>query len=215
MIETYPAISSVSYDQSEILLNIMALHNEGRPFDLDCTYSIGQFYADGRVPQPRYKTDTNIQAPDVVYARAEALPFRDGSLSSIMFDPPFIDGASPGSGKTGRMGQRFGQFEKIADLWQWYHLCLSEHYRILSKGGILIFKCQDVVSQRANFFSHCYVLNAANEHGFYAKDLFILLSKNRIRGTWKKQSHARKFHCYFWVFSKQRIKVVNHFKYLW
>lgn len=106
--------------------------------------------------------------------------------------------------------ERFGSVHRMADLWQWYEICLHEFYRVLKKGGIVVFKCQDVVSQRANFFSHCYVLNAANKNGFYAKDLFILTAKSRIRGTWKNQNHARKFHSYFWVLSKQKIKVVNH-----
>ncbi len=37
-------IKSISYDQHQILYNIMQMHNNGRPFDCDPTYSIGNFY---------------------------------------------------------------------------------------------------------------------------------------------------------------------------
>jgi len=170
---------------------------------------VGQFYASGEVPQPVYKFDIRAQTDGVHFARAEALPFKDNTVRSIIFDPPFLDGNTRGT-KTGKMPTRFSAFPKVSDLWAWYNLCLTEHYRILKKGGVLVVKCQDVVSQRANFFSHCYIMNAANAAGFYAKDLFILLAKNRIRGTWKEQTHARKYHCYYWVFTKQKIGVVNH-----
>ena len=37
-------IKSIGYDQHEILYNIMQMHNGGKPFDCDMTYSIGNFY---------------------------------------------------------------------------------------------------------------------------------------------------------------------------
>jgi len=209
---SYGNIKSFSYDEAEILNAIIDLHNGGLPFDLDCTYSKGHFYKSGKVPQPLFKSDDNPRYEDVQYARAEALPHADKSLFSIVFDPPFLDGHSPGLKVKSKMQNRFGgSFEHMRDLWAWYNICLGEFYRVLKKGGIVVIKCQDVTSQRAQFFSHCYMLNAANKAGFYAKDLFILLSKTRMRGTWKTQNHARKYHCYFWVFSKQKIKAVNHF----
>ena len=51
--------------------------------------------------------------------------------------------------------------------------------------------------------THCLVYNWALENGFYAKDLFILLSKQRIFNPNLKQKHARKFHSYWWVFVKK------------
>ena len=46
-------------------------------------------------------------------------------------------------------------------------------------------------------------------HGFYPRDMFILLAKNRIIGHNHKnnQSHARKYHSYFWVFEKKACNV--------
>ena len=60
--------------------------------------------------------------------------------------------------------------------------------------------------------SHVFVMDTAVETGFYPKDLFVLLAKNRLVADWqtKNQKHARKFHCYFWVFQKtdRRIEYV-------
>ena len=49
------------------------------------------------------------------------------------------------------------------------------------------------------------------EAGFYPKDLFILLAKNRLVADWqvKNQKNARKFHSYFWVFEKSN-KVIEY-----
>jgi len=57
--------------------------------------------------------------------------------------------------------------------------------------------------------SHVFIINEANKIGFYCKDLFILLAKNRLVADWqlKNQKNARKFHCYFLVFVKNKKKV--------
>ena len=80
---------------------------------------------------------------------------------------------------------------------------LKEFYRILKFGGIVIFKCQDVCSGRKQFFSHGIVMNMAVQLGFYPLDMFVLLAKSRLIRM-QNQNHARKYHCYFWVFQKSR-----------
>ena len=82
---------------------------------------------------------------------------------------------------------------------------MEEFYRILEPNGTLIIKCQDTVSSGKNWFSHLYIMNEAERIGFYNKDLFILLAKNRIIGhNHSNQQHARKFHSYFIVLKKQK-----------
>lgn len=75
-------------------------------------------------------------------------------------------------------------------------------------GGILVFKNQDTVSSAKQYFSHCAIMNMALKNNFYPKDLFILLAKQRIiGGMHHNQQHARKFHCYYWVFVNENSKV--------
>ena len=86
---------------------------------------------------------------------------------------------------------------------------MKEAYRILKDDGILIFKCQDKVSSGKQYMSHAFIMDEAVKIGFYPKDLFILLAKNRLVADWqtKNQKNARKFHSYFWVFQKCNKKI--------
>ena len=88
---------------------------------------------------------------------------------------------------------------------------MKEFYRVLKTGGILIFKCQDKVSSGKQYMTHCFIYNEAVKIGYYPKDLFVLLAKNRIVADWQAQNqkNARKFHSYFWVLEK-RNKVVEY-----
>ncbi len=191
-------IKTTSYDQQEIILNIVKLYcPEG--IELDPTYSKGNFYK-GIELEPRLKLDLYPQTEDTVQASADELPVDDNEISSIMFDPPFIVGHTK-SKPTGIMGERFHGFRYIKDLWEWYDLCLAEFQRVLKKDGILIFKCQDTVSSGRQHLSHVHIINKAAELGFYARDLFVLNAKSRLIGhNHKRQLHARKFHSYFLVF---------------
>jgi hypothetical protein len=199
------------YDSNfDIIRNIMDLYKIDQ-FDLDCTYSKGNFWK--KLPQPKNKTDLFPINDTVTRANTENLPFNDSSMKSIMYDPPFIIASKniknykEGSGL---MSNRFHGYLSYKELKLNYYNSLKELYRICDEGGFLIFKCQDTVSGGKNCFTHVMVMNMAQQIGFYPKDLFILLAKNRIHsyGTkWPVQLHARKYHSYFWVFQKVKTKV--------
>lgn len=186
----------------------MSLYNIER-FDLDCTYSIGYFWQ--KLPQPLYKSDLYPKRKDVVMANSNNLPFNN--LKSIIFDPPFvIAGETYKNNNKGSsvIAKRFGGFKDFPSLKKMYSETLKETYRVLQENGILVFKCQDVVSGGLNHFTHCLIMNMALRVGFYPKDLFILMAKNRMSafgGKWQTQYHARKHHSYFWVFEKTKCKV--------
>ena len=94
-------------------------------------------------------------------------------------------------------------------LHQFYIDSMKEAYRILKKDGILIFKCQDKISSGKQYLSHVFIINEAIKIGFYPKDLFVLLAKNRLVAQWqvKSQKNARKYHSYFIVFQKADKKI--------
>lgn len=195
-------ISTLSFDQIEIIENIIKLHCKDG-FEVDPTYSKGYFYKDGRIPQPLHKFDLYPKTEDTIKASAENLPLNSQSIKSIMFDPPFLAGHTKEK-PSGIIGERFHGFPYIADLWGWYELCLNEFYRVLENGGKLVFKCQDTVSSGKQYLSHVHIINTGEKLGFYTKDLFILQAKTRIIGhNHANQVHARKFHSYFIVFEKK------------
>lgn len=203
-------IRSISFNQEEIIDSILMLHSKNQQIDVDPTYSKGNFYK-GKINQPKYKFDLHPKYSDVVKSCASDLPLAEKSVDTIMFDPPFLatKGKSLNEKKGNIINKRFGVFENEKKLHLFYVKCLQEFFRILKPNGILIFKCQDKVSSGKQYFSHCFIKEKADEVGFYSKDLFVLLAKNRIVADWQKknQKHARKYHSYFWVFQKKKVKV--------
>lgn len=195
-------IQSINYDQKQIIKDIIKLHCPNG-IELDPTYSKGTFYKGKNINQPFYKFDLYPQTEDTLQANANNLPHANNTINSIMFDPPFIVGL--GKKDKGIIAQRFGVFKDIKSLWHWYSECLNEFYRILKPNGILIVKCQDTINSGKQYFSHVYLMNEAQKIGFYNKDLFVLLAKNRLIGAnHKVQYHARKFHSYFIVLKKAK-----------
>ena len=206
-------IKSISHNEQTILKNIVKLHCK-TPIELDPTYSKGNFYKKGIIADPKYKFDLYPQVDGVVQANAEQLPLQDNSINTMIFDPPFLATRGKSIKDLSRAGsnlmiKRFGRYPTELELFKFYQNALSEFHRILKTNGILIFKCQDKVSSGKQYWSHVFIINEAEKLGFYCKDLFILLAKNRLVPKWqvKNQKNARKFHCYFLVFEKSNKKV--------
>ena len=197
-------ITTIGYDQEEIISDILTLHAGGGPIDVDPTYSKGNFYKNS-IKEPQFKFDIEPKYDFVTKACATKLPLAPASVKTIMFDPPFLATKGPSLKKAAgnKINKRFGVFETEPALHAFYAKALGEFYRIAEPKGILIFKCQDKVSSGKQYFSHCFVYEQARLAGWYAKDLFVLMAKNRIVANWQRnQQHARKFHSYFWVFQK-------------
>lgn len=204
-------IKSISYDQHQILKDILQLHCEG-DIELDPTYSTGGFYKKG-VKEPIYKFDINPQKPGVIQADAQCLPLKDGSISTMILDFPFLATKGPSllNKKEGQNEtiKRFGCYSTEKELFVLFKNSLREAYRVLKKNGICIFKVQGKVSSGRNYMSHHYVMNYAEEVGFYIKDEFILLAKNRMTPTWQtvSQKNCRKYHSFFFVFQKKTVNL--------
>ena len=153
-------IKSVNYNQHAIIRDIMELHNNGEPFDVDPTYSIGNFYGkfkddDGEfeIPQPKYKFDVDPQVEGVEKLDPWGKwPLEDESVNSILFDPPFVIGprdcASMFNGKkdSNIIGKRFSSYYPVAELLSSYLHHLREAYRVLEDGGKIIVKCQNTTT---------------------------------------------------------------------
>ncbi len=205
-------IKSISYDQTEIINGILKLHVKNGKIDCDPTYSKGNFYKNTGIEEPIFKFDINPQTQDTIEADARNLPLENGLLDCIMFDPPFLatTGKSLKDGKNNNyINRRFGVFPSEEELHQFYIDAMKEFHRILKDDGILIFKCQDKISSSKQYLSHVFIINEAIKLGYYPKDLFILLAKNRIVADWqvKNQKNARKFHSYFIVLQKSDKKI--------
>ena len=204
-------IKSISYDNDEIIDNILSLHVPTHQIECDPTYSKGVFYKGG-IKEPKYKYDICPLSEDVIQADCRRLPLQDNSISCIMYDPPFL--ATKGkslsiANDSNIINKRFSVYPSETELHQFYIDSLKEFHRILKNDGILIFKCQDKISSGRQYMTHCFIHDEAVKIGYYPKDLFILLAKSRIVANWQaeNQKNSRKYHSYFWVFQKCNKKI--------
>lgn len=199
-----PVVRSVYDNQDDILNGIIRLHCPSG-FECDITYGNGKFYKDEAF-SPRWKFDIDPQLPGVIKACSTDLPFSDNTRSSIVFDPPFLTYVRQNRQGNGNMimANRFSGYWSYRDLETHYKLTLEETFRCLRKGGVLVFKCQDIIHNHRMHCTHVNVINWADEIGFKFKDLFILSAKHRLPSPNRagKQKHARIFHSYFLVFQK-------------
>jgi len=212
-------VRSISYDQHEIIRDIITLYCP-HGIDVDPTYSTGGFYKTG-IEQPKHKYDINPVVSGVKGADCQHLPLKDKSVRSIIFDPPFLATTGKSLRKendSNKLNKRFGVYDSEESLRELYYNSMKEFHRILKPNGILIFKCQDKVSSGKQIWNHCWIYEMATgatrscllhpayqQQLFKAEDLFVLLAKNRLVADWqlRNQKHARKFHCFFWVFKKK------------
>ena len=84
-------IKSISFNEQEIIRDILYLHCNSSPIELDATYSIGNFYKKGLI-KPIYKFDLIPQLKEVQQSCSTNLPLDNEVVNVMMFDPPFMFG---------------------------------------------------------------------------------------------------------------------------
>lgn len=189
--------TTLEFDELRLLKSIMKLYTGGQPFDVDPTYSRGRLWRG--LPQPRHKFDLEPQSPDVQQGDCRSLPFADGGLQSVFFDPPFLIKG----GAESVIKKRFSDYPSIDALWEMYADALKEFSRVLAPKGICVFKCQDLINSGKQHWSHVEIYRMAIDAGFYGEDLLVLSNHNVMWSpNMKRQLHARKNHSFYWVFRK-------------
>lgn len=203
-------IRSISESQQEVLDAIHRLHCKDG-FDCDATFGAGSFWTG--IERPRLCFDIEPRHDFVVQADATALPVLHGALRSIVFDPPFLTYVKNGrKHKNGAvaMTSRYGGYYTYSDLEDQYQHMISEAWRVLSDGGKLVFKCQDIIHNHKMHATHIRVAQMAEIEGFRLLDIFVLAAKSRMPGPQAgMQRHARVWHSYFMVFEKPRARAVR------
>ena len=195
---------SISFDQLEILDWIRKLHAPAG-FDVDVTFGNGAFYrSPAEWPAHRFDADAGLQ--NCQCALSDAIPLPAGSVGSVVFDPPFLTyvrAARTGNGNM-VMAKRFSGYWRYDELATHYTASLREFSRVLRPGGIVVFKCQDIIHNHKMHPTHHNVILWAEEAGFRLKDLFVLAAKHRMPRPNRKgpPQHARVFHSYFLVLER-------------
>jgi hypothetical protein len=171
----------------------------------DTTHGRGIFWK--KVPAGRY----NLLATDLAQGvDARSLPYEDGSIDCVVFDPPYMHS----SGGTSRRGGEHEHFEtyyknngqaRVSDghlaVLQLYFAAAREALRVLRRDGIYIVKCQDEVCANRQRLTHVEIINELVSYGWVCEDLLVLLQERRPGvSRMIKQLHFRKAHSYFLVF---------------
>jgi hypothetical protein len=206
-------VKSIAKTDQEALLGVIQLHNSGKRFDLDCTYSTGDFYADDTVPPPRFRFDIAPHPGITAQADCRMLPLGDATIGPIVVDLPFLFGkhgknrpgqAARGSSCPGSASAKYTQFASFEELSSVYQDALTECARVLRPKGRLIFKHQDL-TDKYTCWVHIDVYQWALARGFRAIDHIIrIVERGRAWNPEKRQLHSRNFHSDFWVFERER-----------
>lgn len=209
-------IKNISFDQKEILWNIMKLYNEGNAFDCDMTASSLKFYehknADKyNIPEPKYLFDVYPQQEKIKkITQFKELPLKDGEIHSIVVDLPFvISPHTAPSAKNPKEGSniiqnRFSSWYPYTEAYENFFWWMKECARVIDEGGIVVWKMQDTISGSVNHPFIEFSALCGQYFGLYLIDEFILEAKARLisPSKYKKQCHARKFTSEFLVLKK-------------
>ncbi len=195
----------------DVFPHVLALYVKPGSRVADVTYGKGVFWKN--IPKSRYRLVASDLKGGV---DCRSLPYSDGSLDCIVFDPPYMH--TPGgtahvnhqnfehyyanNGATNGSGKKY--HEAVLDL---YFKAAQEAHRTLRDEGVYIVKCGDEVCANQQRLTHVELVNEFTRNGFVIEDLFVLLRNNRP-GVSRvlRQVHARKNHSYFLVFRKSKRK---------
>lgn len=197
---------------AEVFPQILRLHVPKASTIADVTYGSGVFWKN--VDLGDYKLLSSDIANGI---DCRALPYEDGSIDSVVLDPPYMEGLlrtnqehKAGGGKLSPFRKYYSNGDEVSDGPKWhaavtdlYFRAGAEAHRVLRDEGVFIVKCQDEVSANRQWLTHVEIINHYEALGFYTKDLFVVVRQNRAGiSRLLKQVHARKNHSYFLVFVK-------------
>lgn len=190
---------SVFNKDEDILKAISDIHLKGKWFDADITYSKGVFY--NNIEKPKYMSDL-IPLYDFVKKddATELKTYKDNSLDSIVFDPPFLF-RNRKSGNNDKISARFSYFKSYEELFDMYKKSIIAIYNKLNKNGILAFKCQDMTDGKF-YCTHNDIINFALNNKFVLKDIIIKATTKKIQRDAKQQNCVAKVHSYWIIFKK-------------
>lgn len=173
----------------------------------DTTFGQGVFWRN--VPRGVYR----IVASDLTHGvDARDLPFRDGALDGVVFDPPYMHAGGQNAHEDHQNFESYygnNQREVVAAaeahdaVLRLYFRAAQEAWRVLKPTGLYLIKCQDEVCANRQRLTHVEILNHLTSFGWLCEDLFVLVRTSRPGvSRMTRQLHGRKNHSYLLVMRK-------------
>lgn len=197
----------------DVFPSILELHVPKGSIVADVTYGKGVFWRN--VPPEHYI----LRASDISMGiDCRKLPYHSNEIDCMVLDPPYMEGLFrksvehlAGSGTYGAFREFYSNGDVTETGPKWHDAVLDlyfqagkEAHRVLRKNGVFVVKCQDEVSANKQRLTHVEIINYYERLGFYTKDLFVVVRRNKASvSRLKQQAHARKNHSYFLVFIKK------------
>jgi hypothetical protein len=201
------ALTTVCTTNDEALRRIMAVYSRPGQTVADTTFGRGVFWK--QIDTSVYDFRPTDLARDGIDARD--LPYPDGSIDVLVFDPPYrytpAANVKHGTNKPhGEVDALYGLQASAPTRTQGvlllYAEAMAEALRALREGGFLVLKCQDTVQDGRNIWVHCLLLAEAEKLGFACRDMVVVATPSVMRTRWERQRHLRKGHSYFLMLRK-------------
>lgn len=171
-------------------------------FTLDPTYGRGTFWNNWR-PYTLVKRDKMLDGCDF-----RDLPYPDGWFDQIAYDPPYIAPGGRSTSTIGDFNDRYGLHgtpRRPEDLQGMMDDGLTEMFRLVRPGGIVVMKCCDYVNAGSLWLGTHWTLTHAIGLGFRVEDRLEHLGSLGPQPPGRQQVHARHSgHSVMFVFRKPR-----------
>lgn len=168
----------------------------------DVTYNKGKFWKFvDRSEWDLLASDLEPLEDWITEADLQDLPYEDSSLDAVILDPPYAHSSTaPMKESIASMYNNNSVTEGSRQVHDLYLNGMIEARRILKTGGVLVVKCQDEIESGKQRWNHVRILHQAEDLGYYAKDLAVLVQKGKPPQRHPYQKHLRKNHSFWWVF---------------
>ena len=195
-------VSAITGTNAELMENVARLWIKEGDVIADVTYGRGAFWK--RLPEPHAKHDIALDGVD-----CRNLPYSENTFDCVVIDPPYRPGhGSKNFGENGMAkAYQLGSLDTINDVLDFYRAAIVEAWRVLTPGGRLMVKCQDLSYANRLHLVTLDVLRDILENGFDLADQFLLVNTpNLSSSAWKRQERARRSHSVLWVACKTNAK---------
>jgi hypothetical protein len=187
----------------EVLASMLAFYAPTATRIVDCTANERRMWKGLDTGRVSFCDIDPTMRPDFVASFAD-LPFEDGSVDVLVFDPPHLPNAASSPKSDQGFARRYGlsMGGGNPDINHFFPPFLSEARRVLVNDGLIFAKLKDFVHNHAYRWTLTDFINAVrSQPGLTPCDLIVKRDPSGGRmmsGRWKNAHHVRNAHCW-WV----------------